>query len=746
MIEKVATVLPLPVQGAVTPVPRDLDLRELIPLGATIDEAISYEDDVWDFTGYPFVNQTVKELDFGSLPHRWRRVIKDWALLRMNPSLAATGKSGLNTDAAMARAAAAERPLRATSLVAYIQSFAVTLPVLEAIETTQLGPEHWQLFAANLRKRLPDVAPQTLAGYVRPLTQLWSVREVLRLPELFGGRPFGGNTVESVFKVPPRDRNVERPAPELCGPLLGLSLWILDNCADDILTRLERLSQIPDLRQQSRSIQHQATLEQLEKWAETGRPIPATVSPRKAEAGYELSPSWATFVKLAGASNNSLRNPYGAAGQLFRELIRTRGLSADEDGFALPLRHVPTLDGGSRPWADSLVASRFGLGLEHWVSALSYACAYVVAQLTTVRDREMAALPDDCLRNDTYDRGDIDVPVTRMRGFLVKNRTEPARATWIVGDDVVKAVTVVHQLKGLLRLEPRRHPQTGEPVLFHPELGRGPHGHRAETLQLDGPYLTRFRSSAAFLSSRGVIPELPDLPEWLAHRTIRITGIEAYANQAWGDALAAAQGHWSNRTVAEGYYGHLPNTVFIADPDSVEEVRQIATAQSLLDIASDAGKAPLESIVRGAGVDRLDQVLTATAAYQLANEPVTGRQLLSLAKSATNVFVGQMTVCIHGPGGLCGNAEEADFRLCRPIACRNSATTFAQRAKLELRRRSLRNLGGVYARAQRKIEVDAPNLAAEFVDYDDKRLRALAISDLPGRFADAASTGVEHGK
>ncbi|NUU06364.1 hypothetical protein [Leifsonia sp. C5G2] len=740
MTENLAPVATLAVQGARTPLSDEIDLRALIPNGASIRQPIRYGQDLWDFDGYPFVNQTVHELDFTGIPIRWRNVIKDWTLLRLNPPLAQTGESGLNTHAVMAQAAAADKPLRPMSLVAYALAFATTLTVLEQRQTTQLGPDDWRAFATDMRARFPEAAPQTLAGYVRPLNALWSVRDLLHLPDMFGGRPFGGQTVDSVFKVAPRDLNVDRPEPELCGPLLGLCLWILDNCTDDIFARMERLAAAPDLTTQPREVQIDAVLGELRKWERTGRPVPATVGLRGDAVGP--APSWATFVKLAGASNKDLKNPLGNARKLLEKLVAERGVSTQEDGFNLPLHEVTALDGQRRPWANSLVASRYALGLDHWVCTLAYACAYIVTILTTVRDRELAAIPNDCLREGTYERGDADIPVTRMRGYLVKNRMNPVKATWVVGDDVIKAVQTIHRLKKLLGLQPSIHPQTGEEVLFHPELGRGPTaGTNAQTLQLSGPYLPRFQASAEFLANRGLMPPLPELPDWLAHRTIRITGIEAYASQAWGDALAAAQGHWSSRKVAEGYYGHLPKSVFIADPESVEEVRQITTAQTLLDVASDANATSLGTVIGGAGAKRLDTVLAKESAYELANEPVTGRQLLRIAKNNPNVFVGEFTICVHGPGGLCGNAEEADFRLCRPTACRNSATTPSQRARMELRRRGLVGKGGVFERSRRKIEADAPTLEAEFAQLTDADLREITLQEIPGRFHDAAREG-----
>ncbi|PWB97820.1 hypothetical protein [Homoserinimonas hongtaonis] len=740
MAEDLAPIRTLPVQGARKTLDDTVDLRDLLPNGASVLEPIRYGTDIWDFEGYPLVNQTVWRLDFTGIPPRWRTVIKDWTLLRLNPQLAESGRSGLRTDDVMAVPSAGERPLRFMSLVAYVGCFANSLTIIDRHGWTHLGPDDWGTFAAELRLAYPTSTPQTLAGYARPLTALWSVRGLLGEPDMFGGRPFGGTTVDAVFKVPQRDLNVDRPAPELCGPLLGLSLWILDHCTDDVLARLQAIADAPDLTGELRDVQVAAVTERLLAWQATGRPLPATVGLRGDSTG--AVPSWATFVKLSGCSAKQLVNPLMPARRVLENIRAERGVSVYEDGFDLAITEVEDMAGNLKPWITALPATRYGLGLGHWAATLAYACTYVIATLTTIRDRELSALPHDCLVEGTYERGDVEVPVMRMRGYLVKNRMTPTAATWIVGDDVVRAVRVLHRLKELLGLRPLFHPETGREILLHPELG-GVRGDKAShSLQLSGPYLGRFESSGHYLADQGFMPPLPDPPAWLAHRTIRITGIEAYANQAWGDALAAAQAHWSSRKVAEGYYGHLPSSVYIADPESVEEVRRIGTGQALIDIAidSNAGVAPIV----GNGASRLGAVLDESHVPRIATGAVTGRQLAKLGKANANVFVGEFTVCVHGPGGLCGNEQEAEFRLCRPIACRNSATTQAQRARLELRRRHLAGKTGVYERARRKIEVDAPDLEAEFAGVDDEALRVRVLRDLPGRYREAAADQEEN--
>lgn len=710
-----------------------VDLRTLIPKANHVHHPIRYGQSRWAFTGYPFVNQSTDFLDFTEVPQAWQPAVKDWILMRLNPTLARTGLSGLDIDHTMADVAAAERAIGVPSAIAYLFGLTASLKTLEQIGVQQLRPEHWHEFAARLRGTYPETAARSLAGYARPLISLWRYRGVLRLPEdLFGGRPFNGWTAEKLFAVADRRLNAERPASEVAGPLLGLALWMLDHCAQDILLRLEALAAIPDRTHLPRADQTAHVAQLLLQYEKTGRPLPATRRPGRTE----LTPAWSVFVKLAGCSSALLPDPMGQASRELKRLHDLRGVSLTEDGFDLPIQKVHPPNGVPIPWIDALPPIRLYLGLNHWSAALAYACTLIITLLTTVRDRELAALPHDCIRVGTYDRGDEQVPVTRMHGYLVKNRDRATPASWVVADDVVRAVEVLHRLKAALRLPPKTHPLTGKEMLLHPALGRTRDGRLPQdTLNLRRGWHIWLKKSGEHLADRGLVPPLPALPKYLTHRALRITGIEAYASRAWGDALAAAQAHWSSRTVAEGYFGHLPNSVYMADPEAVAEVVDRDRAVALMDVASSLRDDP--AAIAGNGAARLRQRLSDSGAADLTGA-VTQRQLNVLARNTKDVFVGELTICVHGPGGLCGNEKEADWLLCRPFACRNSGTTRAQRARLELRRRGWARRSGVFERARRKIEEDAPGLADEFADLNDADLRTLILDDLPGRYASAA--------
>lgn len=654
--------------------------------------------------------------------------------MRVNPDLARSGDSGLHVNVPMAEVAAHERSLTVPSATAYVYALAVSLTALDRLGHQRLGVAEWNEFAATMRRSFPNAGAGTLAGYARPLISLWSYRTVLGLDQdLWGGTPFNGRTVEQLFKVPERILNATRPNAELCGPLLGLALWMLDHCVEDVLARLEVLADVPDRSSLSRDEQDEHVLGVLRAYEQSGRPLPALPDLKSGE----LSASWAVFVRLAGCSNKVMRGPVGRSGKVFNRLRQERHISVYEDGFGLSITQVQDESGALEPWVDSLPASKFRLGLDFWAPALAYACALIITTLTTVRERELAALPHDCLRFGTYDRGDAEVPVARMAGFLVKNRDTPVPATWVISDDVVRAVQVLHRLKAALGLEPKFHPRTGREVLLHPDLGRARGEEKGtDTLTLKHSWLRWFETAGEHLAGRGLVPPLPDLPRWLNHRTLRITGIQSYASQTWGDALAAAQAHWSNRTVAEGYLGHLPRSVYLADPDAIDEAVEAARTEALLDIAATVDADPTE--VAGGGSERLRTLLDETNALDLATGAVTQRQLNALARQTQHVFVGELTVCVQGPGGLCGSEDEADWLLCRPFKCKNSAMTRAQRARLELRRRGWSRRDGVFQRARSKIDEDAPDLEAEFADLDDAAVRSLVLNDLPFPIARAA--------
>ncbi len=120
----------------------------------------------------------------------------------------------------------------------------------------------------------------------------------------------------------------------------------MDYCAEDILKRREHLAQVPDRTHLSRPEQLAVVMDDLRRWRETGRPLPATVGLRGDTV--DPAPSWATFVKMAGCSNKVLRNPVGPAVAAWADLRRERGVSVAEDGFDLAIQHVPALDGSFR--------------------------------------------------------------------------------------------------------------------------------------------------------------------------------------------------------------------------------------------------------------------------------------------------------------------------------------------------------------------------------------------------------------
>ncbi len=83
---------------------------------------------------------------------------------------------------------------------------------------------------------------------------------------------------------------------------------------------------------------------------------------------------------------------------------------------------------------------------------------------------------------------------------------------------------------------------------------------------------------------------------------------------------------------------------------------------------------------------------------------------------------------------------EANFRLCRPGACKNSAMTKGQRARQELARREHVGREGIFERARKKIEADMPTLSQSSRASRIPTHRVI-LTELPGSYASAARAG-----
>ncbi len=326
--------------------------------------------------------------------------------------------------------------------------------------------------------------------------------------------------------------------------------------------------------------------------------------------------------------------------------------------------------------------------------------------------------------------------VTRytLRGYLSKGRRAPRGTQWPVNARIARVVAAVQELHRILAVEPSRHDQTGEWLLFDAQLVTASKRASRNTMHLDLSYMDWLIQGAQRLADRAVIADNLEDVVGLTSSQIRITAIQAYASRPLGNALAAQFGKWNHSAVALGYHGDVYKVVALADPESATDYTHEDIGRTLHRAASDD--------VRGAGQKRLSRVVEGELGDAANPGPLSTSRLKAMGRRNPNIAVGPFTICVfNAEGALCGGAGAADFRLCRPFECRNSAMTRAQRARFELRRRVEANMGPALLRSSAKLAAAAPDIIDEFADLTDHDLSRIIAEDLDDYLADALGLG-----
>ncbi|HLU42465.1 MAG TPA: hypothetical protein VKZ55_08720 [Microthrixaceae bacterium] len=206
---------------------------------------------------------------------------------------------------------------------------------------------------------------------------------------------------------------------------------------------------------------------------------------------------------------------------------------------------------------------------------------------------------------------------------------------------------------------------------------------------------------------------------------VRITALQAYASRPLGNVLAAAFGQWSTQAVATGYYGDVTKIIHLADPTDADGAVQEDTGRTLARAANRLDD------YQGNGVGHLREVVDRHRETIANPAPLSQARLKTLGKKISNLRTGPYTLCLYRPEmALCGGQGAADFRLCRPHECKNSAMSRAQRALLELRRRQELRMAPILRRNAEKIAAAIPELEGEFAAMSDEVLATIAAEDL----------------
>jgi hypothetical protein len=720
----------------------ETDVRSLIPGGEYLTEVCRFASDTWDLAGHPTWSTKVgsrTKLNFSGVPDHWRTAAKEWALLCLNPSLAPQWKPD---DPVAQTWPQNQEPARPATVQGNLKQLRLMLTLLDKYGIYEPDSDGWARVVALMRQpqtrgeKLEGtvLSPGTLRGRAYNVKTFWSIRSVVGRPTLLGSEPFDGEDPTALFgsgSAP--KKNLRRPHEDV-GRCLGLVAWVFDNLSDDILAHLrwwygERvtLDQAPVSREEGR----QEMVGLLHELINEQGALPAS---KNANGGTTLAHSALGWLLRVETADEAFDWGRYALRQFENPTLDLTG----GNPCPLPIRELPRADGsGEVAWADRLL---MGDELRFWASALVYYGMVYIAATCGLRDGDLSYLPLGCLERSTKLRpSGEEYEVFELHGYKQKNRTTPVRTSWPVNGRIARIIDVVTELHEIYDIEAAIHPQTGEKCLFDAQLITSADRSGRKTVHLDLKFVTWLKKGAGYLHERGLIHDNLDDLDGVNSSTIRITALQAYAARPLGNALAAAFGQWSTQNVAMGYHMDVYKIISPADPMDAAEFQAEFVGRTLANASRDVKD------LRGSGVPRLQQVIERNA-RQLANPaPLSASRIKRLGKDNPNIEVGPYTICVYSPdGALCGGKGSADFRLCRPFECRNSAMTPGQRARVELRRRLEAAGSAVQQRSAKKLAEGMPEIVEEFEATPDDDLVRLVAQEMDDYIVEAL--GLDEGE
>jgi hypothetical protein len=706
-------------------------ISELIPGGESITRCIKYSDDKWDLDGHPAWpgkngKQTV--IDFRSFGYRWRDTAKDMALLQLNPALAATRAPQVPMAQTWMNV---QEPISPVTAQANTKSLVQALRIVDQYNITYFDSDIWSRLItllvqpANREDKRFGAVLSPLTGRMRAqqLITAWQVSLIGSHDKLFGVEtPFDGRETVEMFGKRTK-LNTVRPH-EAVGHFLGFAAWVIDNIADDIVNHTEwwasnSSAEAPLNRVDARDDMY----ELVSEFAAANNGVVAGVRPQTTDD-----------VTLAMASYGRLLGIYDAdeaylAGRWVRSQLRDQvTYSLIANPCPLPITRVANTDGELVPWTNRLLADQFGLDL--WQRRLVYLVMYYLSATLMVRDSQLAVTPFDCLKTETITRpnGTSYIKHT-LHTYKTKNRHMPTPTTVTVNGRCARAIKLMQRLQQTLGYETRRHPKTGDTMLFVQELatplGKKPHGLSRGELHLEAGFVRTITHAAGELFEQGVIARSLDGVK-LNMRKVRITTAQAYAVREHGQALASAFGQWDTSAVASGYIGDVYRLITPMDPEETKEIGREDVGRRL------AHTAALAHELKGNGIRRFSEVMEVERASLSNAALLTPARLKTLGKRHLNIEQGPLTLCIYkAEGAMCGGKGKPDFRLCLPGQCRNSVMTPVDRARYELMRRQHESgRSDVLHRAAQKMQDANPDISAEFADFSDEDLHGVVMAHI----------------
>ncbi|HLT70662.1 MAG TPA: hypothetical protein VKZ72_10880 [Acidimicrobiales bacterium] len=629
-----------------------------------------------------------------------------------------------------------QEPIKITTGQSNLKQLRLALVLMDRYDLIEPDDDDWAR-ATMLMRRLIDradkrdhaeLAAGTLRGRLQQLRSLWSVRTIIDRPTMLGTEPLGTEESTEVFGAGARPkRNMRRPHQDV-GRCLGMVAWMFDNIADDVLAHLRWWSESTasaDDAPASRDEGYQAMVDLLDEVASTLGVLPAVVNnsgnPTLAHTAL------ASLLGLHDADEAFLWGRYA--------MRRFRDVPLEVEGgnpCPLPTRALPLADGsGEVTWTPRLLNTNDEL--QWWSSTLVYCGMFYVAAVCGMRDLDLDCLPLGCANTITKTRPTGETyEVTKVRGYKQKNRQAPIPTTWTVSERVSRVLNVIGELHQIHGITPSINSHTGERRLFDPQLITASNRSGRDSIHLDLGYMNWLTEAARRLHQRGLTRDSLEDVTKLNVAQIRITALQAYASRPLGNVLAAEFGQWSTQSVGMGYYGDVTKIIHLADPRDADSMIHEDTGRTLARAAKNIGE------FRGNGVDHLQDVIARHAGTLANDTPLSQARLKTLGKKNANLRTGPYTLCLYRPEmALCGGQGAADFRLCRPHECKNSAMSRAHRALVELRRRQELQMAPILRRNAEKIATAMPAVIEEFADITNNELAAIAAEDLDSYIREA---------
>jgi hypothetical protein len=705
-----------------------------------------FVDDQWDFVGHRSWHTKAGQqtrLAFAGIPECWRGAVKEWILLCLNPSLALEWAP---FDPIASTWPETQEPLKPVTAQGNLKALKAALSVLARYELWEPTADDWARVAGLMRhpqdrseKRMGvELASGTLRMKAQQLRSLWMIRTIVGRPSLLGEHPFGDVETTSLFGSGPKPRRNSRRPHNDVGLCLGMTTWVFDNIASDIVAhaRWWADNSVPvDEKPSSRDDGYSAMVALLDEVVNQCGVLPGVYNTHG-----DITLAHGPLATLLGEHDSDEAYLWGRFA-----MRRFQNVDLDLEGgdpCPLPIKQLPLIDGsGVISWTARLLNNR--RELRWWTSALVYYAMFYIAATCGLRDLDLACLPLDCVRftKETRPTGE-EYEVITMRGYRQKNRMAPIPTTWKVNARLGKIVRMIQELHEIYDVIPSINSATMEPMLFDSALITASLRTSRASVHLDLSFMDWIIKGARRLYDRGVTNMHLDDVTKLNVATIRITALQAYASRPLGSALVAQFGKWSTQNVAMGYHGDVFKLIQLADPDEASDLIQEHTARTLLRAQENFSE------LKGNGVVRLGKLIEGQGEVLQNPGPLSLARLKTLGKKNPNLRTGPYTLCLYDQStALCGGRGAADFRLCRPFECRNSAMTQAHRAKIELRRRQELQMAPILTRDAEKIGKAMPEVIEEFSGTPDDELIAIVAADLESYVAEAlAGEGGESGE